>query len=115
MRCDNYMDGVERGIRTPGSHSDIGLAVLRLTRLGHLHLTRGILHIGIKWFPVKVVIGVEFPIYYVICIMAVRKAQSRCYSGSKWTVRNIYIQLVCTWGCTMHRGKHRLLVNNDAT
>ena len=31
-------DGVERGIRTLGSHSDIGLAVLRLTRLGHLHL-----------------------------------------------------------------------------
>ena len=29
--------GVERGIRTLGSHSDIGLAVLRLTRLGHLH------------------------------------------------------------------------------
>ena len=35
-------NGVERGIRTLGSHSDIGLAVLRLTRLGHLHLDSAI-------------------------------------------------------------------------
>ena len=31
--------GVEGGIRTPESFWDIGLAVLRLTRLGHLHFS----------------------------------------------------------------------------
>ena len=40
--------GVERGIRTPGSFWDIGLAVLRLTRLGHLHFSTREVHILFK-------------------------------------------------------------------
>ncbi len=42
-------NGVERGIRTLGSHSDIGLAVLRLTRLGHLHSKRLNIELIIKY------------------------------------------------------------------